>query len=256
MRSRRLPGMPVLTLDTGVTIGRIARNVVDPDQKRVAALLVSLPRWWTKRFLPIESVHAFGGHAVTVGSAEALIPLKQDDSLAVLLYEKRIPLLGSPVVTAGGELIGTVRDYEIERTGNISSLYVTEGMWRSLTAREHSVPGSALLALGKDAVIVTEETWTLIAQQTRDKEAKDKGREDGQESDEASARTNLSKDGANLIRIATQRVRARLTSAGGEPANSSTEEDQQNLPGPAVTDPARPTRAPFEHGGDSPPDRK
>ena len=41
MRSRHLPGLPVLTLDSGTTIGRINRSVVDPEKKRVAALLVA-----------------------------------------------------------------------------------------------------------------------------------------------------------------------------------------------------------------------
>ena len=32
MRSRHLPGLPVLTLDSGTTIGRINRSVVDPEK--------------------------------------------------------------------------------------------------------------------------------------------------------------------------------------------------------------------------------
>lgn len=207
MRSRHLPGLPVLTLDSGTTIGRINRSVVDPEKKRVAALLVAPPRLWGKRLLPIESVHAFGGHAVTVGSAEALIPVDQDERLTVLLRERRIPLLGSPVVTAGGELVGTVRDYEIDPTGAISYLYVTDGVWRALSGREHKVPGSALLALGRDAVIVTEETLMRVVKEREN--TNERGRE-LEPPDEVPA----------LWKIPSRRARMRLTPDGAEPSRA------------------------------------
>lgn len=170
MRSKHLPGLPVLTLDRGATIGHVRQCVIDPEGKRVAALLVALPRLWSRRLLPMESVHALGSHAVTVSSADVLIPFKEDQNLAILLYEKRIPLLGSPVVTAAGELVGTVRDYEIDGTGAISCLYVMDGVWKALSGKEARVPQSALIALGKDAVIVTEETLVRVVKE-REREA-------------------------------------------------------------------------------------
>lgn len=250
MRSRRLPGMPVLSLDAGVAVGRIVRGVVDPDRRRVAALLVALPRWWGRRLLPIEAVHAFGGHAVTVGSADALVPLRHDEALARLLYENRIPLIGSPVVTAGGELVGTVRDYEIDRTGAITTLYVAEGMWRALSGREHAVPGSSLLALGKDAVIVTQETWEQLAQADREKSSGEKGsgraRSAHKEARGDVEDTNRART-ASLIRIASHRVRARLAPGGGEPDPASAA---------PVSGSAGPAEEPFAREGDSPPDRR
>ena len=170
MRSQHLPGLPVLTLDQGATIGHVKRCIVDPERKRVAALLIALPRWWGRRLLPMESVHALGSHAVTVPSADALLPLRHDEKLAALLYEKRIPLIGSPVVTASGELVGTVRDFQLDQNGVISFLYVTGGLWRALSGKEARVPAGDLLALGKDAVIVTEETLDRLARQ-REREA-------------------------------------------------------------------------------------
>ena len=151
MRSQHLPGLPVLTLDQGATIGHVRRCIVDPERKRVAALLIALPRFWGRRLLPMQSVHAMGSHAVTVPSADVLLPLRHDEKLAALLYEKRIPLIGSPVVTASGELVGTVRDFQLDQTGVISFLYVTGGLWRALSGREARVPASELMALGKDA---------------------------------------------------------------------------------------------------------
>lgn len=227
MRSRRLPGLPVLTLDSGVTIGRIARSVVDPTNKRVAALLVSLSRWWGKRLLPIESVHAFGGHAVTVGSAEALIPIKENEDFAALLYEKRIPLLGSPVVTAGGELVGTVRDYEIDSSGAISTLYVTEGVWRALSGQEHEVPGNALMALGKDAVIVTEETLARLVDKRQDREG---DQEESKLRQHGESEAGPPPEGSSFLKIASQRVRARLAPSESEPAPQTPDHQRDRPP--------------------------
>jgi len=157
LRWRRLPGMPVLALDSGAVIGKVRQAVIDPEERKVAALLVQPARSWVRQFLPMEAVRALGGHAVTVESREALIPVRQDERLWTLLVKKRIALAGSPVITAGGDLVGGVRDYEIGQGGAITRLYVGEGGWRFLTGSEREIPAASLLALGRDAVIVTEE---------------------------------------------------------------------------------------------------
>lgn len=163
MRSRHLPGLPVLAIQSGTAVGRVREPVIDPEKKQVAALLISKPRTWSKWFLPVEAVRAIGRHAVTVGSEEALIPLKQDQGLYALLTSKKVPVVGTAVVTAGGELVGVARDFEIDQGGAISRLYVSEGAWRSLAGRERPIARSELVALGKDAVIVTEETLERLS---------------------------------------------------------------------------------------------
>jgi len=165
MRSRHLPGLPVLALESGTAIGRVRRPIVDPGEKCVAALLVSEPRSVRKRLLPVDAVRAFGRHAVTVESERALILPRDDSRLFTLLVKKRISLLGTAVVTAGGELVGTVRDFEIGERGKISCLYINGGMWRSLAGREQEIPGSAIIAIGKDAAIVTDETLEVLSQE-------------------------------------------------------------------------------------------
>jgi len=149
--------MPVLALDSGAVIGKVRQAVIDPEERKVAALLVQPARSWVRQFLPMEAVRALGGHAVTVESREALIPVRQDERLWTLRVKKRIALAGSPVITAGGDLVGGVRDYEIGQGGAITHLYVGEGGWRFLTGSEREIPAASLLALGRDAVIVTEE---------------------------------------------------------------------------------------------------
>jgi len=160
MRSRRLPGLAVVTLDGGEQVGRVHRLVIDPKKKRVAALLVSSRGSLRKQLLPIDAVFALGSHAVTVQSREALGPLAGDERAALALKE-RIDLVGAPVITTRGELLGAVRDFEVTDRGEITALYVSGGLLRSLAGREIAVPGELLVALGRDAAVVDERAALL-----------------------------------------------------------------------------------------------
>lgn len=160
MRSRRLPGLAVVTLDGGEQVGRVHRLVIDPKKKRVAALLVSSRGSLRKQLLPIDAVFALGSHAVTVQSKEAIGPMSGDE-LAALAGKERVDLVGAPVITTRGELLGAVRDFDVTDRGEITALYVSSGLIRSLARREIAVPGELLVALGKDAAVVDERAALL-----------------------------------------------------------------------------------------------
>ena len=160
MRSKRLPGLAVVTLDGGEQVGRVHRLVIDSKKKRVAALLVSSRVSLRKQILPIEAVFALGSHAVTVQSKEALGPLAGGERAAFAAKE-RIDLVGAPVITTRGELLGAVRDFEVTDRGEITALYVSGGLLRSLAGREIAVPGELLVALGRDAAVVDERAALL-----------------------------------------------------------------------------------------------
>lgn len=159
MRAKRLPGLAVLAVNSGTAVGTVRRTVIDPQRRQVAALLVAQPRSLAKKFLPIEAVRSIGSHAVTVNSEEALVPPREDSYLSSLLTQARISLFGTPVVTAGGHLVGVVSDFEIGEGGAISRLFIREGLWSSLAGKEREIQGDQLLALGKDAAIVTDASF-------------------------------------------------------------------------------------------------
>jgi len=157
MRSKRLPGLPVLTLDEGVQLGRVRSVVVDARAKRVAALVVSQRGLGQKMLLPMEGVRALGSDAVTVDRGDVLIPLREAQSYEGLLKSERVRVVGTPVVTVGGELAGVVRDFEISGQGAVEAIYVSKGIFPSMLRRHPSVPGALIVALGKDAVVVAEK---------------------------------------------------------------------------------------------------
>lgn len=161
VRSKRLPGLPILTLTTGKKIGRIQRPLIDPENKKIAGFLVSGRRLEKNRFLPMQAVHALGSHAVTIDSDEVVIDLEDGNELDAFVKERQISLVGSPVVTAGGELLGRVHDYEIGPGGDITGLLVHGGFW-PMSRRGTLVPGRLLLAVGPDAAVVAEDAQRLV----------------------------------------------------------------------------------------------
>lgn len=156
MRSKRLPGLPILCITTGNQLGRVRRPIVDPQSKKVVGLSVASSAFGGRKILPIDAVHALGSHAVTVGRTEDLLGPKEE-RVASLLAQDRIKVVGTPVITARGVLVGTVQDYEIGEGGRIEQLYVSQNIWKALSGGELKVPGEMLIALGKDAAIVADD---------------------------------------------------------------------------------------------------
>lgn len=163
MRCKRLPGLPVLAIETGEQLGRIRRVIFEPAGKRVFAFLVRARSRPRKMVLPMEKVHALGGHAVTVRSASALEQLKDSTEAAALLRDGRAELPGLPAVTESGEFLGAVRDVEVAQDGAISSVYIVRGFWQSLAGGELALPGESLVALGKDALVVGDMALLIAA---------------------------------------------------------------------------------------------
>lgn len=162
MRSKRLPGLPVLSISEGNQLGRVRRPVVDPKSQSVVAFIVSTAAVGGRRLLPMSAVHALGTHAVTVHRADALQPVSGDEALERLLKEEHAKVIGTPVVSKSGTLVGTVQDYEIGRQGEIEALYASQSLWRTLAGGELCVPGQMVIALGRDAAIVADEVLSLF----------------------------------------------------------------------------------------------
>ena len=161
MRSRRLPGLPVLSITEGNQLGRVRRPVVDPKNRSVVAFVVATAALGGRRLLPISAVHALGSHAVTVHRTDALQPVSGDEALERLVREGQARVIGTPVVTKSGTLVGTVQDYEIGRQGEIEALYLSQSVWRTLAGGEVCIPGQMVIALGRDAAIVADEALSL-----------------------------------------------------------------------------------------------
>lgn len=110
IRARELHGRAVVDMDAAEKLGHIDELVLDPEGRRVAALVVSHGRsvvgGGTHLFVPATAVHAIGPDAVTVRyrSAEA------DDAQPFAGLPRLADIVGRKVVSESGVLLGRVGD--------------------------------------------------------------------------------------------------------------------------------------------------
>ncbi|MEW6574508.1 MAG: PRC-barrel domain-containing protein [Bacillota bacterium] len=155
-KSKELIGLPVVSLEEGIRVGRVTGLVVNPAEKAVAALLVEkggLLR--EQKFVPFPQVYSVGANAVTlhrVQHAEKGASLPE----ILRLFKERATIIGSKVVAENGTILGSVVEYLVDTsTGMINALEIAP-------TKPAIVQGIALLdssfirTIGKEIVVVSD----------------------------------------------------------------------------------------------------
>ena len=157
-RDEFVKGLPVVTMAEGKQVGKIDDLVVDPERKAVGWLrlhsggMIGGERLWVST----AAVHGVGEDAVTINSeADARAPA--DAPEAVAMVKARRTVIGSKVLTEGGERIGEVRDYEFDPvTFVLTSLSVPP---TSNTVGEIlTIAGDKVLTIGEDMIVVAADS--------------------------------------------------------------------------------------------------
>ncbi|MFJ8073765.1 PRC-barrel domain-containing protein [Streptomyces sp. NPDC096176] len=124
------------------TVGTLAACTITASPARIAGFRLKT-RGRGGYVLPWDNVLAFGADAVTIRSAENLRAEKDIDP-ADPAHKSREPL-GKPVLTEGGDGLGTLADIDFdERTGRI----------RRLVSTEAEISGDQILGTGIFALVV------------------------------------------------------------------------------------------------------
>lgn len=141
MRLRECLGHPVLDTSTATTIARIDGLVVDPAQRRIAAIRL---RGAGRKpiYLLWEDLDAFGPDAVTVASAEVLRRLEN----GALPYPE-LESIGRRVLTEAGDELGTVEDLEFDPSS---------GAVEAVFTQSDQIDGKRILGLGAYALVVAK----------------------------------------------------------------------------------------------------
>lgn len=147
--------MPIITVQEGTRLGTVNGAELDMTEGRVAYLRYRGEGRTSEGLIPWSAVRSVGGDTVTVTSAaEVLQSLRPQEQETLSEY-----VGDRPVVTESGVQIGTVSSYAFdEETGRILSYSVERrGLIGRLTNRGYEFPHSAILAFGKDAIVVADE---------------------------------------------------------------------------------------------------
>ena len=154
-KSKSLLSMPIISLDEGQQIGRVRGIVVDPSTFTVAALVTDKQGWFGDyKVVPFPSIMSIGEHAVTIDKRSSIEKPSNIPEVSKLIKNKQ-PLLGGKVFSETGTLLGIVEEFTFNtETGAVETLEITGRFIESLFRGRKSLPVSAVVTIGTDAIIV------------------------------------------------------------------------------------------------------
>lgn len=134
-------GRKVVSTDTATSVGVITDYVVDPTLPGVVALTLAKTAG-PGTTLPWPGITSFGADAVTVGTAEAVVP--PDAHLAELAGRSHV-LVGKRVLSTAGVALGSVLDVDFDPvSGRLAALLLEHG----------PIDAARLLGVGAYAAVV------------------------------------------------------------------------------------------------------
>ena len=162
MRAKQLKGFPVISLSSGIMLGRVQDLAIDPAQKRVVALVVG-EKGLLKgrgRNIPFAHVHSIGRDAVTIGDET-----EQDSREET--PERALPFsfLGNSIISNSGDYIARVHDYTFSpKTGELERLLLHDFRGKDKKDREIFLLMEGVHNLGQDYVIAVSEYTDYLAE--------------------------------------------------------------------------------------------
>ncbi|MEW6184010.1 MAG: PRC-barrel domain-containing protein [Bacillota bacterium] len=189
-KSKDLIGMPVVSLEEGIKVGRVTGLVIDPEEKAVTALVVEkggLLR--EQKFVPFPQVHSVGANAVTLNKSQSAT---KGTSLPEILrlFKEKISIIGSKVVAENGTVFGNVVEYRLDTsTGMITTIEIAPTKHSALLQGVKMLDSTLIRTIGKEIVVVgdaTEKCLTTVEEGLKDRashsweEVKDMGQRLGQ----------------------------------------------------------------------------
>lgn len=150
-KSKKIIGMPVVSLSDGHQLGRVKRLLIDPQAMIIAAFTIDRKGWFKEQpVIPYRHVKNVGNHAVTVDQANAVVRLSSLPELETLA-KKSLPVMANRVITEEGTVLGTVSDFYFDpQDGKINSLEIKSSLLYGSRVLENSL----IITCGRDAIIV------------------------------------------------------------------------------------------------------
>ena len=179
--AKSILNMTVVNLASGEHFGRVQDLIVDPGQRRVMALLLQ-PRgrglFRPRRAALYEGIRHIGRDAVVVADASFVAHANRDPHLRPVLRND-VVILGKPVMSEGGHLLGIIEDMLFDdETGRVHGYVMRslalKGLPRGFTP---VLPADELLVVGRHLAMVSSRAGELLRQEVEN--AKLAEREEG-----------------------------------------------------------------------------
>ena len=137
-----LRGVPVITADEGINLGTADSIYLDGETKRLSAIGVKGRRGGETRYVNADDITLIGNDVFMVASENAAKPMQDGSVLGKRLKTMR----GMTLITDGGRRLGKLVDFDLDRTGLLREVHLSENRTLDIVPEE--------VKLGDDAVIV------------------------------------------------------------------------------------------------------
>lgn len=127
--AKSLSNLPVVSLESGQTLGFISNIIIDPDSGKVLGLLSSSNFFWKdKKAVAVSDIHEFTPEMVLVRDDKSQLELEELVRIKKVV-EQKIFILGSKVITESGKKLGKSTDFVINANlGILAKIYI-ENLW-------------------------------------------------------------------------------------------------------------------------------
>lgn len=153
-KSSDLFNLPIIALREGGEIGKVRDLVIDPQNRRIPALMVEDREWFRNpKVVLYTSIKALGDDAVIVETISDVSSLAQANELDPLL-EQQVRILNTRCLSTEGRFMGRVSEFLIDTdTGRITGIEITSP---SSTQKPILVPAESIITLTSDLAIIEE----------------------------------------------------------------------------------------------------
>lgn len=159
----RLHGTPVMSLQTGGRLARVAQPLIDPRNLKITAYSLEGPALEEHpSFLLTDDIREMSGMGMIVDSSDEFIGL--DDVIKIKqLHDLGFSLIGMNVVDDHKHKLGKVEDYTVE-TGSfvIQQLNVKRGILRAIADTGQLVHRSQIKEITDRTIIVKSTAKKLL----------------------------------------------------------------------------------------------
>jgi len=158
-------GARLMDLDRSQTLGEIVNWVIDPNEKKISALMVK-PAGFFSRILAISTLDIveYGPKMVIVKNQQALVSPNELVHVSKLMRHHR-HVIGNPVVTQSGKQLGVVEDILFETSDStIQKIYVQPGILGILRQSDLIIGADKIFSIEPKRIVITENgsDWKTI----------------------------------------------------------------------------------------------
>ncbi|MFC4076851.1 PRC-barrel domain-containing protein [Salinithrix halophila] len=155
-KSQDVIGLPVIHVETGKRLG-VVKDLLFDEEQRLRGLLLECGGWIRRgRFIPIERIRSLGVDAVILNSEADIFPLSERQTGWTGLVTGERKLKGRPVLSAGGQAMGTVEDvYFWGEMGILSGYELSDGFFNDLREGRKVIRPETPLTWGEDVLIAS-----------------------------------------------------------------------------------------------------